>query len=127
MKILLTEWYREWRGTDPQLLNPAALSLDDEKIVFALVVSLGNGDYDEVCIETDSTEAKERIKGMLCGAGNAKAVAPSSAVERCRLYRAGYEIYLQGTSTYFFLNPISRAELFQSLDLNEYVAEFRLP
>src|SRR5712691_10329629 len=43
MKILLTEWVREWRGTRPQLLQPAALPLNDDKILFALVVSVGNG------------------------------------------------------------------------------------
>src|SRR5712691_6073835 len=125
MKILLTEWVREWRGTRPQLLKPAALSLDDGKILFALVVSVGNGDYDEVCIETDSMEAKECIQGMLCGTGSAKPVEWSYAVEQCRLYRVGYEIYLQGKSSYFFVNPIPRPELFQSSDLNQYVTEFQ--
>jgi hypothetical protein len=125
MKILLTEWYREWRGTAPQLLKPAALSLDDDKILFALVVSVGNGDYDEACIETDSLEAKEWVKGMLCGTGNAKPAERSAAVEQCRLFRTGYEVYLQGRSSYFFVNPIHRPELFRSDDLNDYVAEFR--
>ena len=125
MKILLTEWVREWRGTRPQLLKPAALSLDDGKILFALVVSVGNGDYDEVCIETDSMEAKECVRGILCGTGSAKPVGLSYAVEQCRLYRVGYEIYLQGRSSYFFVNPIPRPELFQSSDLNQYVTEFQ--
>ena len=87
MKILLTEWYREWRGTEPQLLKPAALALDDDKILFALVVSVGNCDYDEVCIETDSMEAKECIRNILCGTGNATPVERSSGVEHCVLYR----------------------------------------
>ena len=125
MKILLTDWYTEWRGLGPQVLKPAALSLDDEKILFALVVSLGNGDYDEACIETDSMEAKECVEGLLCGTGNAKRVGPSLAVEQCRLYRAGYEIYLQGRSSYFFVNPAPRPELFEKRDLDEYLAEFK--
>lgn len=128
MKILLTDWYTEWRGpraSSPEALKPVVLSIDDEKILFALVVSLGNGDYDEACIETDSLEAKECIVGLLRGTGHAKWVPQSSAVEECRLYRAGYEIYLQGRSSYFFVNPAPRPELFGTRDLNEYLAEFR--
>jgi len=125
MKILLTDWYTEWRGARPQVLKPVALSLDDGKTLFALVVSLGNGDYDEVCIETDSAEAKESIVGLLRGTGHAKWVPPSFAVEQCMLYRAGYEIYQQGKSSYFFVNPAPRPELVETRDLNEYVAEFK--
>jgi len=112
MKILLTEWFRQWRGAEPQVVKPAGISLDDQKMVFALVVSLANGDYDEVSIETDSIEAKECITGMLCGTGNAKQVEASPEVEQCRLYQAGYEIYRQGTDSYFFVNPVPRPELF---------------
>jgi len=125
MKILLTEWYREWRRERPQALEPAVLSLENEKILFALLVSVGNGDYDEACIESDSPEAREFIKGLLCGTGNAKQVGRSLAVEQCRLYREGYETYLQGTDSYFFVNPMSRPELFQGGDLEEYVTEFK--
>jgi hypothetical protein len=124
MKILLTVWYREWRGREPQVLKPAALSLDDEKVLFGLVVSVGNGDYDEVCIETDSIEAKDCIEGLLCGTGSAKRIMPWSA-EQCRLHRSGYEIYLQGTSSYFFVSPAPRPELFEERDLEEYLAEFK--
>jgi len=113
MKILFTEWYRDWRGTEPQLAKPSILPLDNDKILFALVVSVGNGDYDEVCIETDSTEAKACITNMLCGTGNAKLVdRPSAVVEHCALYRPGYDIYLQGRDSYFFVNPTPRPELF---------------
>ncbi|SRR6266700_607631 len=125
MKILLTLWYSEWRGREPQVLKPEALSLDNEKILFGLVVSVGNGDYDEICVETDSIEAKECIKGLLCGTGSAKRIVPSSAVERHKLYRSGYEIYLQGGSSYFFVNPMPRPELFEKHDLEGYVAEFK--
>jgi hypothetical protein len=124
MKILLTVWYREWRGQEPQLLKPVALSLDNEKIRFGLVVSVGNGDYDEACIETDSIEAKEYIEGLLRGTGSAKRAMPWSAAAGGRLYRSGYEIYLQGRSSYFFVNPMPRPELFEKHDLEEYVAEF---
>src|SRR5258708_26626016 len=125
MKILLTIWYSEWRGQESQLLSPVALSLDDEKILFGLVVSIGNGDYEEGCIETDSIDAKEYIEGLLCGTGNAKSIMPSPVVERCRLYRPGYAIYLQGGSSYFFINPVLRPELFEKHELEEYVAEFK--
>jgi hypothetical protein len=125
MKILLTVWYREWRGREPQVLQPEVLSLDDEKILFGLVVSIGNGDYDEVCIETDSIDTKECIEGLLRGTGRAKWIMPSSAVEQCRLYRSGYLTYLQGGSSYFFINPVPRPELFEKGYLKEYVAEFK--
>jgi hypothetical protein len=123
MKLLLTEWYKDWRGEQPQRLTPAKLSLDDQKTLFALVVSLGNGDYDEVCIETDSVQAKACIIGLLQGTGNARPIEPTPAAEQRRLYRAGYEVYLQGESSYFFVNPIPRPELFQQADLKAYLAE----
>jgi hypothetical protein len=124
MKILLTEWFRDWRGAEPQLLKPGALSLADDKILFALTVSLGNGDYDEACIETDSERAKECILGLLQGPGNAKRSAHVS-VETYRLFRPGYDVYVQGQNSYFFLNPFSRPELFDDqANLQSYVAGF---
>ena len=125
MKILLTPCYTEWRGSEPQVLNPEVLSLDDAKVLFALVVSVANGDYDEACIETDSIESRECIAGVLCGTGNAKPTGPTPAVEECGLYRAGYKVYLQGKSSYFFVNPAPRPELFATRDFSEYRAEFK--
>jgi len=125
MKILLTSWYREWRGSEPQVLRPDTFSLDEKNTLFALVVSLGNGEFDEACIETDSGEAKQCIEGLLCGTGGARPVEPSSDAENCRLYRAGYEIYRQGGNSYFFVNPVPRPGLFETRDLNGYLAEFK--
>jgi len=125
MKILLSSWYREWRGAEPQVLRPGTFSLDEKNTLFALVVSLGNGEFDEACIETDSGEAKECIEGLLCGTGGAKRVERSSSAEQCRLYREGYEIYRQGGSSYFFVNPVPRPELFEMRELDGYVAEFK--
>ncbi len=125
MKILLTEWYRDWRGTQPQTLKSEVLSLDNSKVGFALVVLVGNGDFDELCIESDSMEAKECVEGLLCGPGNARRVGHSSAVEQCRLHRASYDVYLQGTSSYLFVNPFPRPELFETRDLTEYKSEFK--
>jgi hypothetical protein len=124
MKVLLTEWFKDWRGAAPQVLKPAVLPLDDQRIVFGLIVMLANGEYDEVCIETDSNDARHCIQNMLRDTGNAKKVGQSSDAERCRLYRAGYEIYQQGPGSYFFVNPTPRPELFAMRDLNSYVAEF---
>src|SRR5262249_2548326 len=95
MKILLIEWIRDWRGAEPQRLKPVVFALDDDKMLFALVVSLGNSIYDEVCIGTASAEAHESIKDILCGTGNAKPVECSPTAEQCRVYRPRYEIYLQ--------------------------------
>ena len=125
MKILLTSWYREWRGSEPQVLRPDTFSLDERNTLFALVGSIGNGEFDEACIETDSGEAKECIEGMLCGTGGARRVEPSTDAEQCRLYRDGYEIYRQGENSYFFVNPVPRPELFETRDLNGYFAEFK--
>ena len=124
MKILLTEWFRDWRGDGPQPLQPTVFSLDDKKMLFTLLLLVGNGEYDEACIETDSMDATESVRGLLCGTGNAKLVGRSSAVEACRLFRAGYEIYLQGSSSYFFVNPSPRPELFVGQELDEYVKDF---
>jgi hypothetical protein len=52
-------------------------------------------------------------------------VEPSTAAEQCRLYRAGYEIYRQGGDSYFFVNPVPRPELFETRELDRYVAEFK--
>lgn len=73
MKILLTDWYTQWHGSTPQVLKPVELPLDDQKVLFGLVVFLGNGEYDEACIESDSRESRECITGLLCGSGGAKA------------------------------------------------------
>jgi hypothetical protein len=124
MKILLTEWIKDRRGAKPQVLKPTMVALDDERMVFGLVVMLGNGEYDEACIETDSAEATQHIQQMLRNTGNAKQVSQSSPAEQCRLYRAGYEIYLQGGASYFFVNPNPRPELFCAHDLSSYIAEF---
>ena len=125
MKILLTNWCREWRGSEPQVLKPETLPLENQNIWFALVVSLGNGEYDELCLEFDTLEAKERIEGLICGTGNARRVGASPAVALCRLYRSGYEVYMQGRKSYFFLNPVPRPELFERRDLSKYLAEFQ--
>jgi hypothetical protein len=125
MKILLTSWYREWRGSEPQVLRPDTFSLDEKNTLFALVVSVGNGEFDEACIETDSGEAKECIEGLLSGTGNAKRVESSPGAEQCRLYRDGYEIYLQGGSAFFFVNPVPRPELFEMREFDRYLAEFK--
>lgn len=50
---------------------------------------------------------------------------PSAVSEQCRLHRAGYEIYLQGSRSYFFVNPIPRPELFGRYRLDDYLAEFK--
>jgi hypothetical protein len=125
MKILLTSWYTEWRGKEPQVLKPETLPLDNDKVLFGLVVFVGNGEYDEACIETDSLQAREYIESLLCGTGDAKLVEPSSAAVSRRLYRAGYRIYLQGENSFFFVNPRQRPELFETGDLNKYLAEFK--
>src|SRR5262249_43363182 len=124
MNILMTSWYTDWRGKEPQVLRPETLPLDNDKILFYVVVSVGNGEYDEACIETEWLQARECIEGVLCGTGNAKLVAPSSAAVGCRLYRAGYRIYLQGRQSFFFVNPTPRPELFEARNLDQYLAEF---
>lgn len=124
-KILFTEWWRNWKGADPQDLKPVVLALDEEKTLRGLVVMLGNGEYDEACIESDSEDARRSVIGLLTGTGNAKWIESSPTAESCRLYRAGYDIYLQGKDGYFFVNPRPRPELFQDSDRTAYLSEFK--
>jgi len=125
MNILLTNWCRDWLGSEPQVLKPEALPLENQNVRFGLIVLMGNGEYDELCIEADTMEAKRWMEELMCGTGGAKHVGPSPEAAQCRLYRVGYEIYLQGRRSYFFLNPVPRPGLFARDDLNEYLAEFK--
>lgn len=43
IRILLTEWAQDWKGAEPQALHSALLDLADQRHLFYLVVSLGNG------------------------------------------------------------------------------------
>jgi hypothetical protein len=125
MKIILTDWCKAWRGAGPQPIRPAVLDLVQERHRMALIVALGNGTFDEACIEVDSSEARDWVRGAMTGTGGADRVEPTASAAACRLFRAGYEIYRQGQDAFFFLNPLPRAELFSStMDLAVYAREF---
>lgn len=126
MQVILTEWYRQWRGAEPQQIQPEMLPLDNERILFALVVMLGNGEYDDLCIESDSVEALESARGLLLGTGSAERVQAHPLANTSPLYRPGYEIYVQADRSVFFLNPEPRPALFPS-DMAVYAEEFGSP
>lgn len=125
MEILLTEWFRTWHGENPQPLKVQRLPLENEKVLFALVVQLGNGNFEEACFDFDSVAARETIVGMLRGTGGAERINPDSKSMACRLYKEGYEVYRQGDASYFFVSAEPRPELFESASLAGYIAEFR--
>jgi hypothetical protein len=125
MKLVFTEWWRNWRGSEPQLFRPTVLDLENEKHRFFLVVSLGNGNFEEGCFECESIEAHEAICGLLTGTARAERVIPSPESEKFTLFRHGYDTFVQGADAYFFVNPSPRPELFLGADLAHYAKEFK--
>jgi hypothetical protein len=124
MKIVLTEWCKNWRGQEPQKLKANLLDLDVQNLLMFLVVSVGNGNFDEACIETDNDETLQWIRALLTGTGGAVRVTKSSDATQCRLYRSGYEVYRQGNNSFFFVNSNARPDLFANVDLGNYESEF---
>jgi hypothetical protein len=124
MKIILTEWYREWRGAQAQPIKPCILPMDNERVLFGLTVMLGNGEYDDLCFESESPEALEAVRGLLTGMGSAEKVPSHHLAASSRLRRPGYEVYIQGDRSVFFVNPVCRPELFSAAALALYSAEF---
>lgn len=116
MKIRLTEWFSEWRHAKPQRLDPVVLDLREEKAPFYLVVSLGNGSFDQACFEHDSLDAYRFVVDLLGGTGGATRVQPEGSCVQSVLYRTGYEVYQQGQDAYFFVDPQPRPELFVTED-----------
>ena len=64
MKLLVTEWYHDWGGKEPQVLKPAVKKLDETNDLMWLIIMLGNETFDEVCFEAESQYALE----VVCGA-----------------------------------------------------------
>lgn len=126
MQLVLTEWYRKWRGAEPQKIQPTVLPLDNERALFGLLVMLGNGEYDDLCIESDSAEALKSARELLLGTGGAERAHDHPLANSSPLYRPGYEIYVQADQSVFFLNPEPRPALFQS-DMAAYIEEFGSP
>ena len=124
MKIVLTEWCRSWEAREPQKISPAEIDLTNEKQLFYLVVSLGNGNFDEACIECESEEAQECVHGLLVGTGGAERLEESASLKEHAMFRPGYKVYLQGRESYFFVNPSLRSELFNQSNLDAYANEF---
>jgi hypothetical protein len=126
MRILLTDWLREWRGHPPEI-RPEFLDLSKHSHAWCLVLIAGNAPHDEHCVEVDSTGALAAVRGVLMGTGRAKQIDDSAATRARRLYRPGYDIYQQGDDIFWFVNPVPRPGLFESGGLAGYPAEFPVP
>ena len=124
MKMLLTDWSEEWRGTESNELKPAIFDFDVKRHLELLILALGNGLEDSACIETDCGESLEVILGALVGVGGAERIEVDTRARRSRLYREGYEVLSQNGTNVIFVNPVPRAELFVDGGLKGYVAEF---
>jgi hypothetical protein len=123
MKIVLTEWFHAWRGKGAQVICPQVLDLANHAQITYLLAMLGNGEFDEACIESDTPETLEYVRGLLLGTAKAKPLA-SGLFAAGRLARSGYEVFAQGDAGTFFVNPVPRPELFQGGGLASYSAEF---
>jgi hypothetical protein len=124
MQIILTEWYRNWHSPQPQPIKPCILPIGNERVLLGLITMLGNGEYDDLCFESESPEALEAVRGLLTGTGAAKRVQSHPIAISSRLCRPAYEVYMQGDHSVFFVNPRSRPELFSTSALERYSAEF---
>lgn len=126
MRLLVTDWCRDWRGERPQQPLSNRLELDHPKSALVVYLNLANGNYEEACIESDSPQALDTWRGALQGAGGAERVEPDAAMRASCMYRAGYEAYDQG-GNWLFVNPMQRPELFEDeSEYQRYLAEFAL-
>lgn len=124
MKIVLVDWCHGWVGAAPQPIKPMVLDLDNPKVLQFLLVALGTGHFDDICVEVDSVTTYECVQKMFTGTGAAERVASDPVAERSPVFRSGYEIYTQRPDAYFFLNPAPRPNLFLENGLTSYTAEF---
>ena len=127
MRLLVIDWCRHWQGAQRQRPQAHRFALDHPKLAFALIVGLGNGNYEEACVEADSPQALEGWRAMLIQVGSAVPVEPDAAMRASRMYRPGYDAYDQA-GNWFFVNPRPRPELFQDgPEYERYLAEFARP
>jgi hypothetical protein len=104
IRILLTEWAQDWKGAEPQALHSALLDLADQRHLFYLVVSLGNGNFEEARFECESPDAEELVIGLLTGAGGAQPIADTlPAVRQRTLFESGDRVFRQDETGYFFV------------------------
>ncbi len=122
-RILITQWSRAWHGEAAQTLEPAVLDLAERRHLHYLLTMLGNGEFDDVCFEGESTDALAAIEGALTGTGGAVLVNPVLAAAS-RLYRQGYRVFTQAACGRFFVNTVPRPELFAAGAAPAYAAEF---
>lgn len=123
-RIVITEWIRTWRGAGAQQPKPTALDLANQKHLLYLMAMLGNGEFEEVRIESESADVVAAVQGLLTGTGSAKRIEESAATRSSRVTRDGYLIYQQGEDGYFFVNPLPRPDLFTDEGLVTYLSEF---
>ncbi|MBC8059168.1 MAG: hypothetical protein H7Y18_00695 [Clostridiaceae bacterium] len=124
MKIIITEYLTDWPGESSQIVKPFIFDLLLKNHLFIFLVTLANGNFEEVCIETDSEDTLKAIRNLLIGTGNVTKLQETSNTANRRLYREGYEIYTQGDLSMILLNPKPQPNLFNQEALDAYTLGF---
>ncbi|MBW8807810.1 MAG: hypothetical protein JF591_03055 [Lysobacter sp.] len=134
MRLLFVDWIREWHGAQRQRPQLSCIDMDHPRALFTLTVGLGNGLWEEACVESDSQQALDSWRTLLETAGAARLVDHCDEMRASRMYRGGYLAYAQGETAqgqvlnWIFVNPMPRPELFDHPDLQQaYFAEFSRP
>lgn len=115
MKIILTEWCRDWQAATPQQTTAVEMDLTYAPSLQYLVLSLGMGNFDEVRIETDTVETLDFVRRLLTGTGGAVQTAADGAAVDCKLYKPGYHVYRQDDLAIFFLNTTPCPDAFSNV------------
>ena len=127
LKFLLTEWFPDWKGETPQQLQrPQLFDLMNPRLLECFIVGLGNAIFEECCIESESQDVLDAVRGGIQGVGGGKQIEITDEIRQRRLFRAGYEVYEQAGNL-FFINPVPRPELFIDDAWNtSYLQEFMI-
>jgi hypothetical protein len=101
---------------DDEPISPIIWDLYNKETLMQLYMALANGIVVEMKAEGDIEEAIDILRGMLRGAGSAKAITLSDTVkENLWLFEEGFECYQQGSDKhpgYVFINPVPQPDKF---------------
>ena len=125
MRMLLTEWQRDWAAQQPQVLKPIVLDARVGGQLFVVFGLVAHGELQEACFEAESDEAIRLIHGVLESAGSAKEAPVDAEARACKLFREGYALLRYDPTSAIFVNRQPRPDLFRDgASLGDYVAEF---